>query len=374
VTSPDLPVPVDLTLHEVNENELVDAAQAAFQIAMPDWIPQEGATEVVLIESLALLIGQQVFALNQLPRIVLDGLIAIRGYARNTAVPAAGQIAVTMSAASIGTRILPVGARFRLPDDVGGTFDVLAAETTTLNPADALVGTVNVVAEVPGSAPNGTPPGTPALMVDTQTWIESAVVSTALTGGADIEDDAEFYARVAAAFQASSTTLVTDTQFAVAALGVSGVGRAVGYGLWDGVGAVGTVPGHISVAVAAPDGSDVSPAVKSAVLTRLTAGAVAGLVVHVIDFTRVTMNLAVTYTLAAGYSSATVSPAIEAVLRAWINPATWPLPETLTSINQIILRIGSVPGVDNVTAVTGLVPVTGGATLPTLGTVTLTAV
>ena len=63
---------------------------------------------------------------------------------------------------------------------------------------------------------------------------------------------------------------------------------------------------------------------------------------------------------------------IDTALRAWLNPATWPFTETLTSANQIILRIGTVTGVDNVTAVTGWAPITGGITLPTLTTLTIT--
>src|SRR4051812_7120024 len=103
---------------------------AALQLNIPEWIPQEGSTEVMLMESLALVIGQQVYALNQLPRVVLDGIIAIRGYFRKAAVPAAGQVQIKMSSTTIGTRTLPVGARFRIDYEGGvGTFDALAVET-----------------------------------------------------------------------------------------------------------------------------------------------------------------------------------------------------------------------------------------------------
>ena len=369
-----MPTPVNLTLHTVNENDLVDSMIAAMQVEVPEWIPQEGATEVVLMEALALVMGQQIFALNQLPRVVLDGIIAIRGYARNPAVSATGQVTVTLAASTLGTRLLPAGARFRLGIANDATIDMLTVEDVSINPTDGITGVVHVIADTPGVEANGITIGTVAVMVDTFTWVESAVVSATIGGGADEETDSVFYARVAAAFQALSTTLVIDQQFATAALGVAGVGRAKGYGLWDGVGAIGSMGGHIAVAIAAADGTDLSDAIKAQVLAVLTAGAVAGLQVHIINFSHASMNLVVQYSAAIGATVATVTAAIEVVLRAWLNPITWPYTETLTSVNQIILRIGTVPGVDNVTSVTGWTTITDGNTLPLLGTVTITAV
>jgi len=259
-----------------------------------------------------------------------------------------------------------------MPTPVGGTVDVLTVDLITINPSDALTAALNVTADIPGSAANGIAVGVPASMVDTYTWVESAVVSVIIAGGGDIETDASFYARVALAFQSLSATYVIDNQFAAAALSVAGVGRAKGFGLWDGAGTVGTMPGHVTVAVAGPDGANVSSGIKATVLSLLTAGAVAGLQVHVIDFIHVTENLALTYVLAPGYVGTAVTAQIDTLVRAWINPATWPYTETLTSINQIILRIGALPGVDNVTALTGLTTVTGGVTLPTVGTFVIT--
>ena len=85
------------------------------------------------------------------------------------------------------------------------------------------------------------------------------------------------------------------------------------------------------------------------------------------------MNLTIVYVLETGYSAPTVSTAIETVLRDWLNPATWTLGNTLTSVNQIILKIGTVPGVANVTSISGWAPVVGGAVLPSIGTVSITA-
>lgn len=372
MTNPDLPAPADLTLHTVTETQLVDAMIANMQIALPEWEAQEGATEILVMEAAALAIGQFVFALNQLPRVVLDGLVSLHGITRNPAVPASGQITVTLAAGSIGTRTLPAGARFRVDQDNGLTVDMLVAEDTVLNPADTLLGVVNVTADVPGAAPNGTPIGTSAVMVDSYTWIETAVVSLALHGGADIETDTVYYSRAAATLQEQSATLVTTAHFAAQALRNPAVGRAKAFSLWDGGGAVGTMQGHVTVAIAAPDGTDVTGPVAAAVLTDLMALAVAGLQVHVVNFTHQAMTLTVTYTPAAGFDVPTVSVGIETVLRAWLNPATWPLSDTLTSVNQIILKIGTVPGVANVTSVTGWSAITGGATLPSITAITIT--
>lgn len=373
MTNPDLPEPVDLTLHPITESELVDAAATAFKLRVPEWNPQEGSTEVMLMETLAVVLGQFVFALNQLPRVTLDGLIALRGFERKQPVAAVGQIQLQISSSSLGTRTLPAGARFRVQTQDGLSIEALVAETYQLNPSDSLNAVVNVVAGTAGALGNAVPSGTPAVMIDPYTWIETAVVYTAFTTGGDAEDDATFYGRVAAAFQSQTQTLVTERQFATMALQHPNIGRARAFGRWDGVGQNGSVQGHVTVAVAGPDGADVTSDVKAEVAADLLSHAVAGLAVHVMDFQRVAMNLAVTYTLMPGYTAATVGPQIVAALKAWLNPLSWPFEETLTSVNQIILRIGRVSGVDNVTAVTGWQAVTGGASLPQVGTVTTTA-
>lgn len=363
MTSPDLPTSVTLTLHTVDENDMVDAMVAAFLAAEPGWVAQEGATEVVLMESFSLLVGQQIYALNQLPRVVLDGLIAIRGIARHPAVPAYGNLTITLAASTTGTRVVPVGARFRLPAGAD-TVDMVASEELSINPTDGLTGVLPVTSADPGDAANGIIVGTAAQVVDALAWIESAVVSTQIGGGAPVETDAAYYSRAAAVFQRSNGALVIDSQFATAALDVVGVGRAAAWGLWDSTGSPGSDPGHITVALTAPDGSPVSAGIKTAVTTLLTASAVAGLAVHVIDFTLVTMSLDITYVVADGYEAAQVSDAIEADLLAWLSPASWPLGQELTHDNQVILRLGTIPGVADVTALTGRENVSGAATLP----------
>lgn len=370
--SPDLPQPVDLTLHAVTETQLVDAMVTAMQVIVPEWEPQEGATEIILMESIALTMGQFIFALNQLPRVVMDGVVALHGITRNGAVTATGQITVTVSSSTIGAQSLPAGARFRVETDNYGSVILLAVEDVTINPSDNVTGVVNVIAEQPGSTPNGVPVGTGALMIDPYTWIESALVTAAIGGGGDLEADEQFYARAAAELQAISMTLVTDSNFSTAALRNDNVGRAKAFGLWDGAGTPGTMPGHIAVAVAAPDGTPLTAPAKAAILIELTAGSVAGLQIHIVDFVTVSMNLGVVYTPDPAYTAAEVAVSIETELRGWLNPATWPLGDTLTGVNQIVLRIGRVDGVANVTSVTGWVPITGGATLPALASLTIT--
>ncbi len=344
----------------------------AMQVTVPEWEPQEGATEILLMETLALTMGQFLFALNQLPRVTLDGLVALHGFARNDAVRAHGQITVTMSSSQIGSKDLPAGARFRVDVDNGETVDLLTVEDVTVNPSDDLTGVVNVEAADPGTAANGIPVGAEAVMVDPYTWIESAIVSQAIGGGGDVETDERFYARAAAELSAMSATLVTEAQFATAALRNDAVGRARAVSLWDGLGAPGTMQGHIAVAVAGPDGSNVTPTVKSEIAVDLMAAAVAGLQVHIIDFVKAPMALTIVYTDDPNYAANAVTTAIEDEIRAWLNPATWDLNATLTSVNQIILRIGRVPGVTNVSSVTGWAPVTGGTTLPSITSISIT--
>ncbi|MBM9467266.1 baseplate J/gp47 family protein [Nakamurella leprariae] len=350
--NPDLPAAVDLTLHDVSERDLVQAAVDAIRVRIPDWVPQEGHVEVLLIEAAALLIGQYSYGLNEIPRKVLDGVIQLDGVSRLPAIAAGGTVQVTIASTTSGIKLLPWGSRFRVALGDGTSIDLISDEQVQINPANGLTATVHVTAEYPGAAANGVPAGTAVQTVDVVQWVESAQLASALAGGADAESDAVFYARAAAIRRRRTDTLVTAENFETAALDVPGVGRAKGFSLWDGTGAPGTDLGHVTVVVAAPDGTEVTGQVAAAVQSTLSGKSVAGLQIHVIDPDFQPFGIGVQITLAPGYTEAAVAAAVQADLQAWLAPAARPWGQRLWE-NEVVVRVGQVPGVARVVDITG---------------------
>lgn len=350
--SPDLPAAVDLTLHQVNETDLVDAAVGSIKVRIPEWNPTEGATEVLLIEALALLIGQDVYALNRLPRVVLDGLLQLSGLRRSTPTQASGTVTVTVVSTASGTVSIPAGALFRVTPDNSDAFDVQAAGAVSRATSDGYTFAVPVTAVLPGSRPTGVPAGTPVALVDYYSFVESSALTTGFTGGTDAEPDALFYPR-AVAYLSRPRSLVLAPHFTVAALEVPGCGRAQSFNRWDGSGsAVGTVNGHVSVAAATPAGGALAAGVKAAVQQHLLDGALANLTVHVLDPRVVPVTITCSVSVVPGYSPAAVTAAVRTAIAAAVDPATRPWGSVIYA-NEVVGIAARVAGVNLVQAVGG---------------------
>lgn len=352
MTNPDLPPLVNLQLLDVNETALVDAIIAAVKQRVPDWNPDESDPGVVFAQGYAVAAGLLSFTLNQLPGVVLGGLVSLFGIDRKPAVAATGELELRLPSTTLSTKALPKHTRFRVAASASATVDVWTVNAVQINPSDGLTHVIPVEAVIPGALANNVPVNTPAMPVDVVAWVESVRVSEALTGGANAEVDDLFYGRAAAALRRRTDTLVVAEHFQTAALDVPGVGRARAVDLWDGSGAAGSDTGHISIAVANESGGPCTSDVKTAVQSVLSSAAIAGLNVHVVDPDFQPFGLSVTLTAAPGASPVDVDAAVTAYLEDMLSPAKWPWGTRLW-VNDVIARVGNLPGVQRVTAVSG---------------------
>ena len=355
-TSPG-PVPnVNLALHWVTENDLVDAAIAAVRVRLPEWVPVEGNTEVVLLEGIALQTAQEVFTLNQLPRVVFEAVLEINGLIRQTGVAAQAQLFITTTTGITGDLVLPVDSRFRAPLPDGTTVDFLTIADETV-PSGAVDHPVWARCETLGTRPHGIAAGTTVSAVSAPTWVEVVRIGTAgVSGGIDPESDQEFWTRGAAYLRSRPSSLVTAQNFADAAEAAESVGRAAAWERWDGTGAVagvGTDLGHVTVAVVSPSGTALTGPQLAEIQAGLSNRAQAGLSVHVVNAVYVS-TLTVTLSVVAepGVNPTTLKPALEADLREWLGPLVWQWGGALTT-NALIVRAARFPGVAAVTATGG---------------------
>lgn len=373
-SSPDTSGYLGLTLYDANEQDLIDTGLTNAQAMLPEWEPREGNTEVVLLESLALVVAEVVFALNRLSDTTIDGVLALYGLTRDPGAPPTGRVEFTL-ADDLGHTI-PAGTTVRATVDSTGELVDLTTDEPLEILAGVTTGTVTVTGVDVGVAGNGVPVGTVLELIDAVAYVDTVTLTIALAGGREVEDDPTFFNRGATLLSRLVSTLVLPDHFTAAALENAGVGRATTLDLYNadaGSGAPGDHPGHVTVAVADLNGAPLSADVKGGILTDLTNKSLAGLTVHVTDPSITPVDVSVTITVTTN-DAATVQAAVQAAITAYLSPATYAWDGSVWR-NELIALIDGVAGVGRVVDLAtpaADVDLPGYAALPTPGTITVT--
>jgi uncharacterized phage protein gp47/JayE len=374
--SPDLSGYVELRIFDLSDQDIVAGAIAALQLNMPGWIPREGNTEILILESLALEIAEGVVAINRLPGAVVQALLLLAGVDKDFGVAPVASATFTLGDANGYT--IPAGTRLYLPLEDGSTVAFLVQVPGLEVPAGDVTGTCAIIADTFTGRANGTPIGSPLIMASPVPFVESVELATAIADGADPETDDEWRDRGVARLSRLSDALVVPRHFEAAALELPEVTRAVGIDLWDplGGGVPGDDPGHMTVAVLGENGATLSTEAKDAIEQSMEARAVAVLDVHVTDVTIVTVAMTAQVTVLDGYDVTVTLDAVHDALVAYVDPLTWAWGGKIRR-NEVISLVDRVPGVDYVIDVSiagnpGDYTIVGPATLPKAGTVTVT--
>jgi uncharacterized phage protein gp47/JayE len=335
---------VDLSLYDVTVDELVNRALLDAATKLPDWTPREGHTEVVLTEALSLVVAELVYAINRIPPLTLEALLGLYGVVRDVGEQATGVVEVTASDTFGHT--IPEGTALRASNgETGEEVEFTTTDVLVISPGDA-TGTVAIIAAETGVAGNGFTVGTLLELIDAVAFIDQVEITTATSGGTELESDSDFYDRGALLLSRLTTTLVLADHFTAAALEHTAVGRANTYDLYDGVGAsVGADVGHVTVVVTDDNGAVLDAGTKTEIETDLEAKAVAGLNVHVIDPTYTTVDIDVDIKVLPGFDAAEVTAAVEEALAGYLSPATWEWGTTVY-VYELVSLIDQVEGVD----------------------------
>lgn len=376
--NPDLSSYIDLRIFDITDQEIVSTALAATQLNIPGWVPREGNTEVVIMESLALEISEGIIAVNRIPGAVVQAILLLAGVDRDF-----GAAPVASATFTLGDNLghtIPGGTRLYLPLDDGSTVTFLVDHVGLDIPPGSSTGTVTIIGDIFTASANGIAAGTALLMADPVPFIEGVVLATTVADGRDRETDEEWRDRGVARLSRLSDALVLPRHFEAAALERPEVERALAIDLYDPaqVGNPGDHPGHITVAVLGENGAPLSTEAKDAIEQALEAAAVAVLDVHVVDVVIDTVSFAIQIHLLPGFVSASVTTAVQDAIAAYVDPLTWNWGSVIR-LNEIIALVDRVDGVDYVGTVTidgvaGNYTLTGAATLPKAGTVTVTVV
>jgi uncharacterized phage protein gp47/JayE len=348
---PDLGAYVDLRIFDVPSQDLVNAMIAFYQILNPGWVPREGNTEVLLMETVALAIAENVATINRLPGAVVESILHLASVDKDYGAPATAT--ATLSLADGLGYTIPTGTRFYLTLASGTVVFLSQAPDVQIAPGDTTA-EINLISQTMTAAANGVLAGTRLVLADQLNMVQTVTLSSTVSGGRDPETDAEWRDRGVARLKRLSDALVVPRQFDAALDEDPRVGRVMTVDLWDGSvvtpHAVGADPGHITLAVLDPDGLPLSTPVLTELETTLEGLAAAMLDVHVVNATLDTINIVVTFRTAAGFTATTVAAAIAAALRTYVNPITWTAGSPARH-NEFVSIIDQVPGVDYVSSV-----------------------
>jgi hypothetical protein len=214
-SSPDLSGYADLALFDKGPQDIYDAAIAELSVRVPEFIPVEGSVEVQLLEAVAQQVAEAVYAINRIPGAVMQILLQLYGIDRFQ-----GQeptVDVTFNLADALGHVIPAGTRVRL--DLGASLPVVftTIENGIANPGASTV-TVSTLGDRFTSDANSVAVGTALTLVDTQFFVDSAVLATTPVEGVDPETTLDWLNRGSAALGRLSATLALPDAFTDAAL------------------------------------------------------------------------------------------------------------------------------------------------------------
>lgn len=342
--SPDVKPYVDLTLLDLSTDDLVGGAIDTLAARLPGWQPREAATEVMLLETVATVVVELVYAVNRIPGTVLETLLRLYGLTRSLGTPPT--VTVEVRAVDALGHTIPAGTRLRLDLELG-----LEPVTFTLD-ADLVIapGDTTGTASATGTAgtpnANGVPAGATLIILDAVPAITATTV-TDVAGGSGPEDGASFLERAVPILGRLTDTLVLPDHFTARALEVPPVYRARTLNLYDADTDTADVTGHVTVAVLAAGGNDLTGPQLAALDAILEAQALASLNIHVVNATVTDVNAWAVITVLPGHDPDTVVADVATALTTYLNPDTWGWSDTVRR-NELISVADRVDGVDYV--------------------------
>jgi len=373
---PDITSYVDLRPFDQPDQVIVDTALAQAKLNLPGWTPNEGDIEVVMIESLALEMAEAIVAVNRLPGAVVQALLLLAGVSPDYGAPPSATATVTFGD-DLGHTV-PAGTRvhLRLSDGSSVTF-LVEPPGLTVFPGDS-TGVVSLIGDVFTARANGVGAGALLEMADPVPFVDGITLNSPVVDGRDPETDDAWRDRGVQHLSRLSDALVIPRQFQAAALERPEVAAALALDNYDPATGPdpGDNPGHITVAVLGDGGAPLSIEAKDAIRADLDTRTVGMLVVHVVDATVVTVDVATVVIPVPGSDFAVVTDNVEAALTAYLDPLGWTFGSTVY-LNELISLIDRTQGVDRVVTVTiegaaADYAITGVAALPDAGTITVT--
>lgn len=359
MSSPDFSQYVDLTLYDVEPQDVYSAALTYAQTALPEFIPVIGTVEDAVLQATSYMTYILAAGINRVPNGLMEGIIKLMGFSRREATFATGSALFTLSV-NTGTTI-PEGTIIAYTTTIDNEVVAYSFATTTDTIVPSGSDTVSIAIEA-------TEEGQYPTLLDTQQMILISSVPTILevsldadiVNGINSETDAQYFDRAAQFLSSINTSLATKRQLVnYIAANYPTVNISAVYDTTNSAGnllfATAAAPGYVTIAVAQSDGTALGSTIKNALQADVAGKAIAGLNVGVIDITTFSCSIAVSIAVVSGYTPATVQASVADAIESYISPLGWDQEQTINP-NKIVALIAVLPGVGYVSSVTLTIP------------------
>ena len=328
------------------EEEILDAAIQRVENALPEWTPRPGNTEVVLLEAMSMLLGLELVAINDVPDVVFERLLALHKITRSP-----GQYATATATFTVGSTepvyTIPTGVTLRLLNpDTGEDMEFETTEAREIVVAEGRSATIAIRATEYGAQVNGVAAGAPLEVVDALPFVDSVRLGSIVLGGEDEEDDDSLFNRGAARMARMTSTIVLADQFSLAAIEDERVARAFAQSLADPDRPGVEAPGHVTVTVLGYAG-ELDAGDRESIRHAHAAQAVAGLKIHVVPPDVTDLSVEVDVIVNSGAVKEDVLAAVEHRVTRYLTPLEWDWSEKVYR-NVLVAHAAAVPGVARV--------------------------
>jgi hypothetical protein len=359
MSSPNFSQYVDLTLYDVEPQDVYSAALTYAQTALPEFIPVIGTVEDAVLQATSYMTYILAAGINRVPNGLMEGIIKLMGFSRREATFATGSALFTLSV-NTGTTI-PEGTIIAYTTTIDNEVVAYSFATTTDTIVPSGSDTVSIAIEA-------TEEGQYPTLLDTQQMILISSVPTILevsldadiVNGINSETDAQYFDRAAQFLSSINTSLATKRQLVnYIAANYPTVNISAVYDTTNSAGnllfATAAAPGYVTIAVAQSDGTALGSTIKNALQADVAGKAIAGLNVGVIDITTFSCSIAVSIAVVSGYTPANVQASVADAIESYISPLGWDQEQTINP-NKIVALIAVIPGVGYVSSVTLTIP------------------
>jgi len=359
MSSPDFSQYVDLTLYDVEPQDVYSAALTYAQTALPEFIPVIGTVEDAVLQATSYMTYILAAGINRIPNGVMEGIIKLMGFSRREATLATGSALFTLSV-NTGTTI-PEGTIIAYTTTIDG-------ETVAYSFATAVDTIVPSGSDTVSIAIEATEIGKYPTLLNTQEMILISSVPSILevsldadiVNGLDSETDAQYFDRASQFLSSTNTSLATKRQLVnYIAANYPTINISAVYDTTNSAGnllfATAAAPGYVTIAVAQSDGTALGTTIKNALQADVVGKAIAGLNVGVINISTFSCSIAASIAVVSGYTPATVQASVADAIESYISPLGWDQEQTINP-NKIVALIAVIPGVGYVSSVTLTIP------------------
>ncbi len=366
MSSPDWAEYVDLTIYDKDVTDIFNESIDYGRDLLPEWSPQAGNIEVVLLESIAMQATNVIAAANRVPGAVMETLLVLYGIERDDGVKATATVAITL--VNTSGYVVPAGTHFAYFPLGGEKSVVYVLDEDISVAAGGSVGAGNLTAIDIGTEFNNPPVGSALQILSTMPYLLSSILETQPSGGSDPETDTDFFTRASTTLRSYSGALTTPSQIQAWVLVTfpNDVYRCFVYDQRrkndrDVTGSTyDTHDGYALVAVAALnatviDTSDVAISVGQidTISDELDLKTNTGLVTELVNAELVDVSVNVIVMPHMGYTSSQIVISITEALNSYLSPNEWNWADIVRR-TEIIALIDGVEGVDYIVELVSL--------------------